>query len=139
VYEGKVAVEKLVISRTCKDYSDYKDPDSLAHVQTAKKLVQMGYEFIPGMKVSWIVTDAKTTPQQVEPFVRGREFTAKPDYEYYASRVASTIARVTEVFGVYESDLTPWLEKERLAKPKIGKKVKQKAPVKKGVTLDDFM
>lgn len=77
----------------------------MANVQAAKKLIAMGYDFIPGMKISWIVTDGKSTPQTVEPFVSGVEFTAKPDYRYYAERLSQTASRITEVFGWDERDL----------------------------------
>ncbi|MFA7341839.1 MAG: DNA polymerase II, partial [Candidatus Methanomethylophilaceae archaeon] len=88
-----------------KEFDAYKEPDSMANVQTAKKMISMGYEFIPGMKVSWIVTNSKRTPQEVEPYIPGRQFEAKPDYRYYAERLAHTISRVTEVFGWNENDL----------------------------------
>lgn len=103
--DGDVDLEALVISRTCKEFDSYKEPDSMANVQTAKKMISMGYEFIPGMKVSWIVTNSKKTPQEVEPYIPGRPFEAKPDYRYYAERLAHTISRVTEVFGWNENDL----------------------------------
>jgi DNA polymerase I len=101
----KVPIESLVISRTCKSFNSYKDPDSQANVQAARKLMAMGYDFVPGMKVSWIVTDSKKTPQEVEPYVSGRKFEAKPDCRYYAERIAQTAARATEVFGWGEKDL----------------------------------
>jgi len=101
----KVPIESLVISRTCKSFNSYKDPDSQANVQAARKLMAMGYEFVPGMKVSWIVTDSKKTPQEVEPYVSGRKFEHRPDCRYYAERVAQTAARATEVFGWGEKDL----------------------------------
>jgi DNA polymerase I len=63
-----------------------------------RQLKEEGYDVIPGMKVAWIVTDARKTPQAIEPWVDGRPFTATPDYAYYAERVAQTLARVTEVF-----------------------------------------
>lgn len=105
VLEGKVPKEKLVISRTCRPFTEYKDKDTQVTVQTAKKLMQMGEEFIPGMKVSWIVVNSKKSPQQVEPFIAGREFAFTPDYSYYGLRVAQTLSRVTEVFGIDENSL----------------------------------
>jgi len=98
-------VESLVISRTCKSFNSYKDPDSQANVQAARKLMALGYDFIPGMKVSWIVTDSRKTPQEVEPYVSGRKFEHRPDCRYYAERIAQTAARATEVFGWGEKDL----------------------------------
>lgn len=102
---GEVPVEKLVISRTCKAFNSYKDPSRMANVQAAKKMIDLGYEFIPGMKVSWVVTDAKKVPQEVEPYIPGRKFDARPDYRYYAERLAHAVARVTEVFDWKEEDL----------------------------------
>ncbi|NLL94701.1 MAG: DNA polymerase II [Thermoplasmatales archaeon] len=105
ILNGKVDPARLVISQTSRDESQYKNPDSMASVQAARKIKERGYEFIPGMKVSWIVTDSKVTPQTVEPYVSGVPFEGKPDYQYYAGRIAQTLARVTEVFGWDEKDL----------------------------------
>ena len=105
VLAGKVPVSELVISKGCKGLEAYENPDRMANVQAAKKMIEMGYEFIPGMKVSWIVTDSSTTPQKVEPYISGVEFKAKPDYKYYAERIAQTASRITEVFGWSEKDI----------------------------------
>ena len=105
VLKGKVPASELVISRTCKGLDAYENPDRQANIQAAKKLIEMGYEFIPGMKVSWIVTDSSRTPQVVEPYISGKEFTAVPDYKYYAERLSQTASRITEVFGWTEKDL----------------------------------
>jgi len=105
VKSGNVDIEKLVISRSVKDFDTYKDADSLANVQAARKLQEMGMEFVPGMKVSWIVTDSKKRPQEVEPYIPSIPFKKKPDYEYYADRVAQTLARITEVFNMDEISL----------------------------------
>ncbi|MDR0778408.1 MAG: DNA polymerase II [Methanomassiliicoccaceae archaeon] len=102
---GKADVSDLVISRTCKGFGSYESPDRMANVQAAKKMMDMGYEFIPGMKVSWIVTDSSVTPQVVEPYVSGVPFTGRPDNKYYAERLANMASRVTEVFGWSEKDL----------------------------------
>jgi DNA polymerase I len=77
----------------------------MANVATARKLKAMGYDFVPGMKVSWIVTDAEKTPQQVEPFIDGRPFELRPDWKYYARRLAVSLARATESFGLDERAL----------------------------------
>lgn len=105
VKSGRVEIEKLVISRTVKDFEFYKEQDSLANVQAAKKLINQGREFVPGMKVSWIVIDSKRRPQEVEPYVSNQTFTGRPDYQYYADRIAQTLSRVTEVFSVDETSL----------------------------------
>ena len=102
---GRVAVEDLVISKKCKGLDAYENPERMANVQAAKKLIALGYEFIPGMKVSWIVTDAKSAPMTVEPYISGVEFKAKPDYKYYAERLAKMAGMVTDVLGWSEKDL----------------------------------
>ena len=114
VLKGDVPASDLVISRTCKGLDAYENPDRQANIQAAKKLMAMGYEFIPGMKVSWIVTDSSKTPQVVEPYISGKEFTARPDYKYYAERVSQTASRITEVFGWTEKDLMSGLQQSTL-------------------------
>lgn len=145
---GKVPAEDLVISRTCKGVNSYANPDSMTNVQAAKKLVALGYEFIPGMKVSWIVTDGKAVPQQVEPFVSGKEFEHVPDYRYYAERLAQTASRITEVFGWSERDLMlgsqqatlfdAGFETVQADRPKAAPRTSAPAPKKKPSSLDDF-
>ena len=93
-------IKKLVISRSVKDYDKYKDADSLANVRISKKLQEQGERFIPGMKVSWIVTDSSKSPQEVEPFIDGQEFSYEPDWGYYAKRVEETVNRVLESFDM---------------------------------------
>ena len=91
-----ILIEKLVISRSVKPFKSYADEKSLANVRVAKKLMEMGETFIPGMKVSWIVTNSKKTPQEVEPFIDGSSFNGRPDWEYYARRLEETLNRVLE-------------------------------------------
>ncbi|MDR2845819.1 MAG: DNA polymerase II [Candidatus Methanoplasma sp.] len=143
----RVDPSELVISRSCKGMDAYENPERMSNVQAAKKLVEMGYDFIPGMKVSWIVTDGDRTPQQVEPYVSGAEFTAKPDYKYYAERLAQTASRITEVFGWSEKDLMLGSQQATLFDgafdaPDRDKKEKppvpQKPVVRKAPRLDDF-
>ncbi|MBR1888477.1 MAG: DNA polymerase II, partial [Candidatus Methanomethylophilus sp.] len=138
----------------CKGLDAYENPERMANVQAAKKMIQMGYNFIPGMKISWIVTDAKSTPQQVEPFISGVPFTATPDYKYYAERLAQMAGRITEVYGWAEDDLLRGSQQTTLfsdsfsaqrpaPKPAESKPVEKKpAPgepkPKKKVSLDDF-
>lgn len=98
-------VESIVISRTVKEERAYVNPSSMSNVIAARKLEEMGEEFMPGMKVSWVVTDHKKSPMEVEPYVSGRPFEKAPDWEYYARRVAQTLAYVTEVYGWDEKAL----------------------------------
>ncbi|TLZ75827.1 MAG: hypothetical protein E6K07_09480 [Methanobacteriota archaeon] len=58
---------------------------------------------------------------QVEPYLSGAKFEKRPDWEYYARRVAQTLAYVTEVYG--------WDEKALLT----GKRSQQKS-----LSSDDF-
>ena len=79
-----------------------------------RKLREEGYDVIPGMRVAWIVTDSRQSPQEVEPWVEGRPFTAEADWEYYADRVAQTLARVTEVFDWDAASLLRGSHQQRL-------------------------
>ncbi|MCL2333640.1 MAG: DNA polymerase II [Candidatus Methanoplasma sp.] len=144
-----VDVADLVISRTCKDPASYENPERMSNVQAALKMKERKYNFIPGMKVSWIVTNGGVVPQQVEPYMSGVEFTAEPDYKYYAERLAQTASRITEVFGWTESDLLAGSQQKTLFDDDFGgksapeKKKKEetvtsaKAPPKRP-KLDDF-
>jgi len=98
-------VATLVISRTVKEETNYVNPDSMSNVIAARKLGEMGEEFVPGMKVSWVVTDHKKSPMEVEPYLSGRAFDREADWEYYARRVAQTLAYITEVYGWDEKAL----------------------------------
>jgi DNA polymerase I len=141
VANGKVPIEKLVISRSCKSYNFYKNPDTQANVQAARKREKMGYEFVPGMKVSWIVTDGKKSPQIVEPFISGKAFEHKPDYNYYARRIAMTLARITEVSNWDEKSLLAGVQQSTLF-GKDRSRSKKKERIKKTdkkLTLEDFM
>ncbi|MFA6951523.1 MAG: DNA polymerase domain-containing protein [Candidatus Methanomethylophilaceae archaeon] len=145
VLSGHVDPSELVISRTCKEFNTYKNPERMANVQAAIKLKKMGYDFIPGMKVSWIVTDAGKTPQEVEPFMSGVEFKGTPDYKYYAERLAQTSSRITEVFGWTEKDLLLGSQQATLfdsfdkpPKPKKKEPEAPRKPQKKSTSLDDF-
>ncbi len=105
VAKGRVDIKKLVISKGCKAFNMYVSPESQAAVQAAKKMMVLGYEFIPGMKVSWIVTNSKRTPLEVEPYIEGREFLSTPDWKYYAGRMAQALSKITEVYGISEKEL----------------------------------
>ncbi len=75
VRSGEVPTEKLVISRSVQEVEEdrirekYKNPDSMANIQALRKTRKLGIELVPGMKVSWIVVDAKAKPQMVEPYM----------------------------------------------------------------------
>lgn len=113
---GEVPVEKLVIARSVRAEEEYNEAtrDALPFLRVFKQLKEEGYDVIPGMKVAWVVTDARKSPQQVEPWIEGRPFTRRPDYGYYADRVAQTLARVTEVFDWDASALLRGSHQKRL-------------------------
>ncbi len=140
VQEGRVPPEKLVISRSVKEPSQYVNPDSMPNVQAANKLSALGYEFVPGMKVSWVVTNARKTPMEVQPYLSGRPFDDTPDWEYYARRLAQTLGYISEVFGWDEKSLLAGSQQATLygddfsSKPKVEPK-KTDRPL----TLEDFM
>ncbi|MGC8609110.1 MAG: DNA polymerase domain-containing protein, partial [Thermoplasmata archaeon] len=136
--DPSINIEDLVISRTAKSFSSYKaNTDSLANIRTAKKLIKRGETFVPGMKVSWIVTNGKKTPQEVEPYIYGKQFDFKPDWDYYAKRLEETLNRVIDVF---KKDIPA--EKSQLnldsfhATAKKGEKIEDQK--KKGSTLDSY-
>ncbi len=136
--------EALVISRTVKEENRYVNPDSMSNVIAARKLNEMGEEFIPGMKVSWIVTDSKKSPMEVEPYVSGRLFEKRPDWEYYARRVAQTLAYITEVYGWDEkalfSGMQPAQQKSLFSEDFNVNAATEGGPRKteKKLTLEDF-
>ncbi len=136
-------LEPLVISRTVQEESRYANPDSMANVQAMNKLKELGEDIIPGMKVSWIVVDAKKSPMQVEPYVSGRAFTARPDWDYYAKRVAQTLSYVTEVYGWDEKELYQGSQRPKqvtLLDDGFTEPPKKSGPAKtdKKLTLEDF-
>jgi len=148
VREGEIEPEKLIISRTCKKFSSYKNPDSMPNVQAAKKMIEKDHKFTSGMKVSWIVINADKTPQEVEPWLPDQEFTKEPDWEYYARRIAKTLSRVTEVFNWDEKALLCGNKQSNLFSDKFngdGKKSstsdKKSKELEKDekVTLEDFV
>lgn len=113
---GQVPVEKLVIARSVRPEEEYNEAtrENLPFLRVFRQLKQEGYDVIPGMKVAWIVTDARHSPQEVEPWREGRTLTRAPDYTYYAERVAQTLARVTEVYGWGASELLQGHRQRRL-------------------------
>jgi DNA polymerase, archaea type len=100
VRNREVPVERLVIARTVRSENEYNEStrDALPFLRVFKQLRSEGYDVIPGMRVAWVVTDSRKSPQGIEPWVEGRAFSKQPDWDYYADRVAQTLGRVTEVF-----------------------------------------
>jgi DNA polymerase I len=98
--DSSIPISKLVISRSVRDEKEYANSDSLANVRIARKIKEMGETFVTGMKVSWIVTNSKKSPQEVEPYIEGQKFDYVPDYAYYARRVEETLNRVLEGLSI---------------------------------------
>ena len=113
----KVDAADLVISRSCKgtlkrngtvDFSKvYTNPDGLPYVRAAKERIRRGLPFTPGMKVGYIVIDAKSSPMIVEPWLVDEIGADPPKYDpnYYARRLAKSLGRITEAFGWSETEL----------------------------------
>jgi len=141
---GKVDPSRLVISRSVRDESQYKQSDSMVNVRVARKLKEMGYGVMPGMKVSWVVTNSRASPNEVEPWIEGRPFSAKPDHRYYATRLAATIARVTDSLGWDEKSLVSGIQQSTFKGNDFEQKREAKAAAQpkktdKKLNLDDFM
>ncbi|MGI0070878.1 MAG: DNA-directed DNA polymerase [Thermoplasmata archaeon] len=117
VREHRVPVERLVIARGVRAESEYNPStrDALPFLRIYRRLKEEGYDVVPGMRVAWIVTNSRESPQEVEPWIEGRPFPKEPDWEYYADRVAQTLARVTEVFDWDAAALLRGSHQQRLA------------------------
>ena len=113
----RVDAADLVISRSCKgtlrrdgtvDFSKvYDNPDGLPYVRAAKKRIERDLPFTPGMKVGYIVTSARSSPMNVEPWLVDEIGEDPPVYDpqYYARRLATALGRITEAFGWGETEL----------------------------------
>lgn len=146
--KGKVALPTLVISKSVNEFDSYDNPGSLVHVNVAKKLQEMGYDFTPGMKTPFIITNGSVQPQKAEPIIEGIEFTARPDYKYYAERLAMALARITEPFGCDERALLQgnsqrsldlFCEEKPVPRPEPVAPVVSMKKVKQKATLDMFL
>lgn len=119
VRNHEVAAERLVIGRTVRSEDEYNEStrDALPFLRVFRQLRAEGYDVIPGMRVSWVVTDSRKSPQGIEPWVDGRPFAKEPDWEYYADRVAQTLGRITEVFDWDATALLRGSHQRRLGAP----------------------
>lgn len=114
---GSVPIRDLIMSKSCKgrwdkkrakwDFTkDYANPDSMIQVKAAKALIQKGLPFTPGMKIAYIVTNARQRPMEIEPWLE-EDPVQNYDGQFYADRLATAFGRVTEAFN--------WNAKELLA------------------------
>ena len=97
VSNGEMEKQHYVISKTVNLKRKYVNEDNQAHLQAYKKFIETGRPFVNGMKISFIVTNAKVSPMKVEPFIPDEEC-PEPDYDYYVDRIAKSLSRVTDVF-----------------------------------------
>ena len=100
--EGSVGNDELVIIKSCKAFTEYVNPDRMANVKAVRKLKKLGYPWVPGHKVAWVVTNGKT-PQEVEPYVEGEHDDMLPDYEYYTRRILDMISFHNKKPGIVEA------------------------------------
>ena len=98
IRNGNIDLEDLIITKNVRNPRDYKNPDSMPGVQAAMKLKARGFPWLSGTKVSWIVTNAKKSPQEVEPYVENSEMNIRPDLDYYSARLIKTISDIAKVF-----------------------------------------
>ena len=96
VSNGEMEKQHYVISKTVNLKRKYVNEDNQAHLQAYKKFIETGRPFVNGMKISFIVTNAKVSPMEVEPFIPDEEC-PEPDYDYYVDRIAKSLSRVTDV------------------------------------------
>lgn len=117
VKKGDVPVRDLIMSKSCKgrwdrkrakwDFSqDYANPDAMIQVRAARAIIDKGLPFTPGMKIAYIVTNAKNRPMEIKPWLE-EDPIAEYDGQFYADRLATAFGRVTEAFD--------WSAKELLA------------------------
>jgi DNA polymerase I len=111
-----VAARDVVLAKSCKgrvvrtpvkstsdvDFTkDYTNPESMAQVRVAKQRIELGLGFTSGMKVSFLVTDARQRPMAVTPWLDTEEQADSREYDgqFYAERLATALGRITEAFG----------------------------------------
>jgi|TARA_Y100000310_G_scaffold69994_1_gene65521 DNA polymerase I len=114
IKEGETDKGDLVITKNVRSPKDYVNPDSMPGVQAALKLKARGFPWVPGTKISWIVTSAKKSPMEVEPYIDNIEFTAREDREYYAGRIVHTLSDIAAVFDWDDIGLSSGTKQERL-------------------------
>jgi len=120
--QGKVPPSEVVLAKSCKGrvlrtpvksaddvdfHKDYTNPNSMAQVRVAKQRIERGLGFTSGMKVSFLVTDAKKRPMEVAPWLDNEEEGVEVSYDglFYAERLAAAVGRITEIFDWDANDL----------------------------------
>ena len=117
VKKHEVPARRLILAKSCKgrvdsngvvDFTkDYARPESMAQVRAAKILIERGLGFTPGMKISYVVSNASNRPMQVHPWIESEDDGGIPGYDgrFYAERLAAALGRITETFGWTAKDL----------------------------------
>ena len=118
---GNAPIRDLIMSKSCKgrwdkranngkggwDFTkDYANPDSMIQVRAARALIAKGLPFTPGMKIAYIVTNARHRPMEIAPWLE-EDPVVNYDGQFYADRLATAFGRVTEAFN--------WSAKELLS------------------------
>tara|TARA_R100001015_G_C4440167_1_gene34084 strand:- start:96 stop:464 length:369 start_codon:yes stop_codon:yes gene_type:complete len=98
IKNGEVDLEDLIVTKSVRSPSEYVNPDSNAGVQAAAKLQARGYPWLPGTKISWVVSNSKQTPMEVEPYIETTDMNVKFDRDYYADRLVRTMSDIAGVF-----------------------------------------
>ncbi|HEY5605086.1 MAG TPA: hypothetical protein VIL45_01035, partial [Thermoplasmata archaeon] len=78
----------------------------------------------------------------VEPYISGRPFEFKPDWDYYARRVAQTLAYISEVYGWDEKALLMGTVQANLFHGNFEEQAPKKVDLRrteKKLTLEDFL
>lgn len=116
---GEIDPKELVITKSVKEFKHYKDPDSLVQVRVAKKLLEIGYPWMPGQRVSYIITDG-SSPLTAEPVIPGRPLPS-PDLKYYEERIITMLGgtsskkpNILAVFGWDKKAIRTGLKQRRL-------------------------
>ena len=114
--EGQVPPEQLVVARTVRAEEHYNQStrDGLPFLRIFRQLKAEGYGSSRHAGGGGTVTDARKSPQQVEPWIEGRAITRPRTYGDHAERVAQTLGRVTEVFDWDANALLKGRHQQRL-------------------------
>jgi len=106
LFSKKVDPLELTISKSCQKFSFYKNPDSVQQVRAAKRLIEYGETFHPGMKISWIIVPGVSRNEnEIEPMFHNTYRRHDYDIQYYAERVAKALGRILEPLGMDENRL----------------------------------
>lgn len=101
--EGKVAMEKLIVWKTLSKRIDEYEVKA-AHVEAAKKLIEMGYEIGKGDKIGYIVCKGggEKLATKVKPHILVENFD-EVDVEYYVKKqIIPAALRILGYFGIKE-------------------------------------